>query len=245
MRRKKHKSTRRTVRFFKISFGFKEPFKVLADGNFLHTYRLACHGQAPLQEALSKLLGGSVKVFTSRCITAELRKMGEETADTVRLARKTCKGAECPHEGKDCGPAECIMDLIGEENHEHFFVATQDVQLRRQIGEIRAAPRIFLHANGLILEEPSGAQEAAAKEGELAGQGIGEAEREILKDLESDKQASKFRRKRAKGPNPLAVKKKTTEKKGNVKAKTEKKRSRPRRKRSGVSSGTAEPSEGS
>ena len=29
MRRKKHKNTRRTVKFFKIHHGFREPYKVL------------------------------------------------------------------------------------------------------------------------------------------------------------------------------------------------------------------------
>lgn len=165
MRRKKHKNTRRTVRFFRISHGFKEPFKVAHLLDFAlkcafstnacectlqrtgkpfrcqrnaHTGKLpsqasesnvsqrslvmrtgfvgwelpsciqACmvrclqleegcrvllpptfdahatgtassQGQAPLADALAKLLGSAVKLFTSKCITRELREMGEET----------------------------------------------------------------------------------------------------------------------------------------------------------------------
>lgn len=33
MRRKKHKHTRRTVKFFKIHHGFREPYKVLYCGS--------------------------------------------------------------------------------------------------------------------------------------------------------------------------------------------------------------------
>jgi U3 small nucleolar RNA-associated protein 23 len=36
MRRKKHKSVRRHVRFLKINYGFRPPYKVLLDGNFVH-----------------------------------------------------------------------------------------------------------------------------------------------------------------------------------------------------------------
>ncbi len=36
MRRKKHKHTRRALRFYRISFGFRPPYKVLLDGNFVH-----------------------------------------------------------------------------------------------------------------------------------------------------------------------------------------------------------------
>ena len=36
MRRKKQKSTKKAVRFYKINFGFRPPYKVLLDGNFVH-----------------------------------------------------------------------------------------------------------------------------------------------------------------------------------------------------------------
>lgn len=35
MRRKKHKHVSRTLRFFKMQHGFRAPYKVLADGNFV------------------------------------------------------------------------------------------------------------------------------------------------------------------------------------------------------------------
>lgn len=36
MRRRKHKHARRSMAFYRVQFGFREPFKVLLDGNFLH-----------------------------------------------------------------------------------------------------------------------------------------------------------------------------------------------------------------
>ena len=36
MRRKKHKHTRRALRFYRIQHGFRPPYKVLVDGYFVH-----------------------------------------------------------------------------------------------------------------------------------------------------------------------------------------------------------------
>lgn len=36
MRRKKQKHLRRALRFYKINHGFRAPFKVLVDGNFVN-----------------------------------------------------------------------------------------------------------------------------------------------------------------------------------------------------------------
>lgn len=39
MRVKKHKHTRKAVQFYKINYGFHDPYKVLLDGNFVHATR--------------------------------------------------------------------------------------------------------------------------------------------------------------------------------------------------------------
>ncbi len=39
MRRKKHKQTRRATNYYRINYGFHEPYKVLLDGNFIHAMR--------------------------------------------------------------------------------------------------------------------------------------------------------------------------------------------------------------
>ena len=36
MRRKKHKHTRKAIQFYRINHGFRPPFKVILDGNFVH-----------------------------------------------------------------------------------------------------------------------------------------------------------------------------------------------------------------
>ncbi len=45
MRRKKHKQTRRATNYYRINYGFHEPYKVLLDGNFIHATRaIKCVG---------------------------------------------------------------------------------------------------------------------------------------------------------------------------------------------------------
>lgn len=64
MRVKKQKRHRKVVRFFSACFGFREPFKVLCDGTFVH--HLLIHHLTPADDALSRLLGGRALLFTTR-----------------------------------------------------------------------------------------------------------------------------------------------------------------------------------
>ena len=78
MKYHKVKQTRRVVRWYRVSFDFREPFRVFIDGSFLHSCIQKRLG-AP-RELFSKLLGSEVKVFTSKCVQAGLRRQGEEFA---------------------------------------------------------------------------------------------------------------------------------------------------------------------
>jgi len=127
--------------------------------------------------------------------------------ETFRLAKSVCIGASCEHSGDEWGAAECITDLIGETNAERFFVATQDAELRKRLSKIPGVPCIFVHANGLTLEEASAEQESIAKKVEESYRTIGAAETKILDGVSKRQERTKFRKRKAKGPNPLAVKK--------------------------------------
>lgn len=49
--------------------------------------------------------------------------------------------------------------LAGDDNAGHFFVGTQDKQLRTAIGKVPAGASMFISVNGLHLEQPSIRQE--------------------------------------------------------------------------------------
>ncbi|KAI8029116.1 rRNA-processing protein utp23 [Camellia lanceoleosa] len=150
MRLKKHKRHRKVVRFYTACFGFREPFKVLCDGTFVH--HLHVNSITPANTALSSILGATVKIFTTRC----------------------------DHEKRKSAVA-CIMEIIGEDNPEHFFVATQDADLRKNLQEVPGVPVIFGLRNALLLEPPSAFQHQFAKSTEEERSHMTEFEAKMLR----------------------------------------------------------------
>jgi len=241
MRVKKQKQNRKTVRFYKACFAFREPYKVLCDGTFIHHMLESRLGT--VNEALSGLLGGHVKVFVTRCVIEELKKLGESFSGTV-LATRRLTTARCNHESLKSA-TECLEAMVGADNPEHFFVATQDGGLRKKFRQVPGVPVVFVQKNYLLLEPPSEYQHQIARMTEAERMRMMEREFKLLEALEAKKVATqadvtsapeisgdempkkiesrdgsksgnmlavkdrpRFKRKKAKGPNPLSCKKK-------------------------------------
>ncbi|CAN8288654.1 unnamed protein product [Cochlearia groenlandica] len=85
MRVKRQKKNRRTVRFFTVCFGFRQPYKILCDGTFIH--HLISNDITPADTAISDLLGGPFKLFTTRCVVAELQKLGKDFTESLEAAQ--------------------------------------------------------------------------------------------------------------------------------------------------------------
>ncbi|KAG1359547.1 rRNA-processing protein UTP23 [Cocos nucifera] len=234
MRVKKQKRHRKVVRFFTACFGFREPFKVLCDGTFVH--HLLLHHLTPADDALSRLLGGRALLFTTRCIIGELKSLGESHYESLEAAQQLIT-ARCDHERRVSAMA-CIESVIGEGNSEHFFVATQDADIRKKFREVPGVPVIYGLRNSLFIEQPSALQREYVKstegkrlhanesefrkllkrelKGGLANDSGNEVleEAQLMRNISTAKkmlgvaEKSKFKRKKAKGPNPLSCKKK-------------------------------------
>ncbi|XP_027072950.1 rRNA-processing protein utp23-like isoform X2 [Coffea arabica] len=240
MRVKKQKRHRKAVRFYTACFGFREPFKVLCDGTFVH--HLLLNKITPADIALANALGGPVKIFTTRCVLGELRSLGDSYAESLNAARNLLT-ARCDHE-KRKSAVSCITDVIGENNSEHFFVATQDAELRKKFQKVPGVPLIYGLRNALFLEQPSAFQHQFVRSAEEDRSHMTDLEYKLLNvkkknvafeeakdssDANEDKNDGtltvqaiqtnfrkkrdlkdtvQFKRKRAKGPNPLSCKKK-------------------------------------
>lgn len=48
-----------------------------------------------------------------------------------------CVWGRCDHEEKRVSAAQCVESIIGGSNTEHFFVATQDAEIRKMFREVR------------------------------------------------------------------------------------------------------------
>ncbi|RLN35640.1 hypothetical protein C2845_PM03G04440 [Panicum miliaceum] len=235
MRVKKRSKHRKAVKFYSTCFGFREPYKVLIDGTFVH--HLNTQRLLPADEALRDLLSASrtPALFTSKCIVAELRRLGKSHAESFDAAQLLAT-AKCEHD-KVVSAVNCVLSLIGDRNPEHFFVATQDADLREKLREIPGVPVIYGLKNSLFIEQPSVQQRKfaqldeekrlnmdiseykklmkAASEGKTTASENGsdgeQHERPIsslVKNALGVADKSKFKRNRAKGPNPLSCKKK-------------------------------------
>lgn len=157
--------------------------------------------------------------------------------------------ARCDHESH-VSAEDCILDVVGQSNSEHFFVATQHVDLRRKLLKIPGVPAIYALRTALLLESPSDAQHQFVKASEEQRLHMTDLEYKLLKkkknipnslkindppgeedgsgdqNMEAQAVAKRdsariglgvkdkvqFKRKRAKGPNPLSCKKKKTKK---------------------------------
>lgn len=235
MRFKKQKRHRKAVRFYKACFGFREPFKVLCDGTFVH--HLLVNRLTPASTALSNVLGANVKIFTTRCVLAELRVLGESYSESLELA-STLMIARCDHENKRHSAVSCIKEVVGDKNSEHFFVATQDADLRKYLQQAPGVPLIFCLRNALLLETPSASQRQFVKfteedcshmseleikmlkkqkkgmDGDDEHEESKNIETELLMDVKGGREGTEvkdnqpqFKRKKPKGPNPLSCKK--------------------------------------
>ncbi|KAL9391045.1 hypothetical protein Peur_014965 [Populus x canadensis] len=182
MRVKKQKRHRRAVRFYTACFGFRQPYKVLCDGTFIH--HLIVNNIAPADTAISNILGGSVKLFTTRCVLAELKRLGKSYTESLQAAN-TLMIARCDHE--QIKNAEgCIVEIIGENNPDHFYVGTQDTDMRKKFQEVPGVPLIFGLRNALFLRPPSAFQRQFAKNSEEERSHMTEKEVALLKKRTKD-----------------------------------------------------------
>ncbi|KAL2919293.1 hypothetical protein HK105_200936 [Polyrhizophydium stewartii] len=198
------KSAKRHMGIYQHSFGFREPFQVLVDGNFLHVAR---ESKKNLEEALPKILTGQVKLMTTYCCYAELRKLAGEFRPTAAAAKKLEK-RRCTHQPA-VSAAECLREIFGAENKFNYILATQDAALRSALRAIPGVPLLYINKSVLILEPPSIATLEHVKQIEIIKTMPKKNEVKVTRDEEIQilEPAAK-KRKRTKEPNPLSVKRK-------------------------------------
>ncbi|WZY92426.1 hypothetical protein YC2023_064755 [Brassica napus] len=163
MRVKRQKKNRRTARFFTVCFGFRQPFKVLCDGTFVH--HLVSKEITPADTVVSELLGGPVKLFTTRCVLAELQKLGKDYSESLEAAQMLST-ATCEHE--EAKPAdECLSEVLG-------------VNSGLRVSEKASAGSSDELSLFLQIDQPSDFQRETAKDSERKRLTMTDAEKRIL-----------------------------------------------------------------
>ncbi|KAJ3430271.1 rRNA-processing protein utp23 [Anaeramoeba flamelloides] len=205
------KKFKRIIRYFQFVYGFRSPFLILMDGNFIFA---ALDSDVSLPGDLEKILQGKVMLHTSKCILKELKDLGEEFSGS-HLYGKKCAKESCRHDTQYTVSRNCILEIIKNRGDRNIIVATQDVELREKLQDIPGVPSIFIRKDKLYLSEISQASKDYANNREQEGSGITNWEKSLLKkkglweEKNNDKNKKPLhRKKKAKAPNPLSLKKK-------------------------------------
>ncbi|KAJ3375831.1 Small subunit processome component [Allomyces arbusculus] len=215
MKVKRQKTHRKLMQLYCASFNFREPYQLVVDGTMVH---VALQFRIDLRSVVPSTLAAETKLFTTPCIIAELRSLGEDYLGAV-LASNRFEARRCGH-AKGTSAAQCLKDLVGTDNPHHLMIGTQDAALRAHLRTVPGVPLMYLSSSVLVLEPHSPETLERVKDQERAKVHASAKELDKLqKKAEADGVVTPAdsarpigampKRKKVKGPNPLAVKKKT------------------------------------
>lgn len=226
MRHLRAKAIRKALRQFHFLCGIKPPYKVLLDGNFI---ALCVQMKVDLRERLPKVLQvkpGECELLVPRAALRELELLGEPMRAAFELAQQfqVVEHDDC---GDEADVTKVIAHIIGERNERKLVVCTQEVELRKALRAVPGVPLIYLNRSVLVFEDISRATLAIVRQqdkAKMAKLDVNEKRKldavaDVAPDDELDLPRSKKRR--AKAPNPLSVKKPTKKKMRAKKRKTD------------------------
>lgn len=156
------------------------------------------------------------EILTTNCCLKELEKIGSPVYGALNILRQ--------FPSKPCGHVEpipaihCLLSILKKGNPGKFLLSTVDPELTEKARNIAGVPLIFLHGSTMVLEKPTNKSIEIAEQ-ETKNSVVMDEEIGRLRDLKKREGLVKDpirkvrKKKKAKGPNPLAMKKKKTDKK--------------------------------
>jgi len=165
----------------------------------------ACQKDIDIAKRLNDVLQGNAKPMMTQCSIVQLYKLGPSGQRIVDVAKRF-ERRKCNHTEAIDGD-ECIKSVIGPTNKHRYVIATLSEDLRSSLRLISAVPIIHMNRVVVVMEPPSDATLHAKSLADSASQGASTSE---IAKIAANKpeEPPKRVKKRAKGPNPLSVKKK-------------------------------------
>ncbi|ETV90375.1 hypothetical protein H310_14829 [Aphanomyces invadans] len=217
MRYLRAKHIRKALRQFQFLCGIKPPYKVLLDGNFI---AMCIKMHVDIAVRLPTFLQtNNCTYFVTRAVLDEL-KLLSDNAD-MRAAWEAASSFEVVEGDPDAtnDATNSMLAAIGSRNDRKFIVATQETELRSQLRRVPGVPLIYLNRSVLVFEDMSEATlRISRKDDHAKAAKLNAGEKRKLEAVASStvREAPEKKSrlvKRAKGPNPLSVKKATKPKK--------------------------------
>lgn len=204
---------RKILTYYKVNYSLAAPYKVLVDGTIIQkSLQLDLY----LKNSLPKLLDNSAQPVTTRCVVEELRQLGEDFSSAALFAKRLTR-VPCGHSGGIISASDCIAATLANKNPHKLMLSSNDPVLLRKVSVEPSVPRIRLVGETrLVLLPPSAIARSVASSREASKHGVRRTDE--LRRLEEISAAERHereerlasrtsKRKRAKGPNPLSVKK--------------------------------------
>lgn len=166
---------------------------------------------------LGTVLDAKVKPMITQCCMEALyaaeRGSEKEERAFARTVVSLAKGWErrmCNHK-EALEPAACLESVIGPVNKHRYILAADDAKVRRaRRVVVPGLPMLHYSSSVLVLEPMSSVTEADLEQRRSGASAVSATEKEILRKSEpgaAPAEPERPKRKRAKGPNPLSVKK--------------------------------------
>ncbi|KAJ1642801.1 hypothetical protein J3B02_001779 [Coemansia erecta] len=212
MRSKRAKAYRKAMHFYQQTFGFHEPYQVLISPDLVLA---AVEKKVDIKQTVQDTLQGQVKFYITYCGICDVRKESEFKAQAISVS-KTFEKRHCMHKEPVPG-TQCIEELIGDSNKNNYCVAAQSNELRAKLRGIAGVPVLHMQRDIVILERMAQAAKETSEKQLKRKLSVSEAEKKLLRVMKKksieEKLALKKNKprklKKAKGPNPLSIKKQT------------------------------------
>lgn len=206
----KGNSSQKILSYYRVNFNFSPPYQVLCDGPIIFQ---SFKNDIFLKHALPTLFGAPTYPVVTDCIVNELRQLGESFSNSAIFAKRATRIA-CAHQS-EVSAAECIRLRAEQPFESKLAIATNDAQTILQVSKIPGIPIVTIfNQTKLILKKPSTATLAFAQQKQAArADHLLDADKALLNKVLEEKLEQRrqrkpsFKPKRAKGPNPLSVKK--------------------------------------
>ncbi|KAI2623635.1 Fcf1-domain-containing protein [Xylaria nigripes] len=238
-RAKRSKQYKRLMNQYEMNFGFREPYQVLCDSQFLES---AIRSKMDIDHILKATLHGTTRLLITQCSMRWLyaKKNEPGMGAIIDFAKEKAERRRCGHHPSDypepLKEGDClhsVVDPSGNGVNKHRYVcAINDEEVRSSLRNgIQVVPLLYIRRSVLIMEPASSTtvkarsrDEKAKFTAELKSVGKRKRQREDTDDeggnAQETKPAKPEKKKKTYGqkePNPLSVKKRKADKQEPVK----------------------------